>query len=497
MASLDLEQLLKSLHLLDRKIFCDRELPICRNCVRANRLCGGYGTRLSWPREHDKRRGVVAYTTVKFPVAPRIGRQFINTSSWDIELHDHLAAAGPILVQGGESILQFKLPLLDKAALQPYALANHREAQLFEYFKSVAFHTLAVVDDADRAGGIRSLLLRMALSENTYGASAVRHSVLALASLHRSGLNTQARQLKYAAVNALRKSAEQGIGTTEGQQHIAAGMILCSFELLLPSDTSFQWPLYVCGSKMVMQGVFSTTPKCEGDLSTLIEWLFYHDVFADFSLRHWNLCDRERLFRCRHKIFAFLRANNDSHDQIMGTLGCSYEMLELVSQIFTQTLRPEEAGYHRDDYNNSLAELETRVINIRQQDAAATIFGRPDPLKKTHAENVAELYRFASLIYLERLSKNFSGLSAKVDAWVDEAFRVVAELDTCERPFPLFIVACEAKTDERRDMVFELLDRTAAENRSRPLDRVKRMLEVLWVQDDLVIGEDLDYAKKR
>jgi hypothetical protein len=81
---------------LDRKIRCDRGLPICSNCVRSKRDCRGYGIRLSWPAESDEKRFVV----VK-PVSERRRSQiprssnvsFINASFWDMEMHSRLSTS--------------------------------------------------------------------------------------------------------------------------------------------------------------------------------------------------------------------------------------------------------------------------------------------------------------------------------------------------------------------------------------------------------------------
>lgn len=43
----------------DRKVRCDLRLPTCSNCSHAKRQCLGYGFRLAWPRNGDKRRMLV------------------------------------------------------------------------------------------------------------------------------------------------------------------------------------------------------------------------------------------------------------------------------------------------------------------------------------------------------------------------------------------------------------------------------------------------------
>lgn len=80
-----------------------------------------------------------------------------------------------------------------------------------------------------------TMLIRMALVNNSPSSAAVLRSLLALSSLHRSGLQTQAAELKIAALNALGAASTREIGTMETIQHVAAGMLLCSFEVCIVS----------------------------------------------------------------------------------------------------------------------------------------------------------------------------------------------------------------------------------------------------------------------
>jgi hypothetical protein len=103
--------------------------------------------------------------------------------------------------------------------------------------EATAFSSLATIS-ADVAG-LRDILVRMAFMNNSIISRAVLHAILALASLHRDGLHLQAVQHKTAAVGALAISAKNGVYTAaEAAQHVAANMLLCSFEVNSP-------PLYM------------------------------------------------------------------------------------------------------------------------------------------------------------------------------------------------------------------------------------------------------------
>jgi hypothetical protein len=87
----------------------------------------------------------------------------------------------------------------------------------------------------------------MALVQDTPSAAAVLRSLLALSSLHRSGLHSQAAELKIGALKALGAASNGEIGTMEKMQHIAAGMLLCSlrFVSLVSSPVLEQRLIYV------------------------------------------------------------------------------------------------------------------------------------------------------------------------------------------------------------------------------------------------------------
>ena len=73
--------------------------------------------------------------------------------------------------------------------------------------------------------------MRLALAGSTPSADAVLNSLLALSSLHRFGVQTQAFRLKIATIKALASATTCNLTAREIIQHAAAGMLLCSFEV--------------------------------------------------------------------------------------------------------------------------------------------------------------------------------------------------------------------------------------------------------------------------
>lgn len=75
------------------------------------------------------------------------------------------------------------------------------------------------------------LLLCLARSNNCAASVAVQRALLAVSCLFQVGPGLQAEQLKLSAIYALRASAETGVSADNAPQHVAAGMLLCLFEV--------------------------------------------------------------------------------------------------------------------------------------------------------------------------------------------------------------------------------------------------------------------------
>ncbi|KAI1865764.1 hypothetical protein JX265_008087 [Neoarthrinium moseri] len=107
-----------------------------------------------------------------------------------------------------------------------------------------------------------------------------------------------------------------------------------------------------------------------------------------------------------------------------------------------------------------------------------------------------KLYQIATLLYLERASKNFSGQSDTTRVLADTGFSILAEQLDCYAALPILIIGLEARTDQQRIIVLDLIEKSLAKFRSRSLEGVQRMVQTAWIQDDLETDKDLDYVTK-
>lgn len=74
-------------------------------------------------------------------------------------------------------------------------------------------------------------LLRIALSEVSHAGKALQHALLAFSAQYRYGPVFRAEELKISALRALSLSATEGMSAHKAVQHVAAGMVLCMFEV--------------------------------------------------------------------------------------------------------------------------------------------------------------------------------------------------------------------------------------------------------------------------
>jgi hypothetical protein len=102
------------------------------------------------------------------------------------------------------------------------------------------------------------------------------------------------------------------------------------------------------------------------------------------------------------------------------------------------------------------------------------------------ATDVIELYQIAAMIYLARISESVSGNPRNIQPLLDDAFGILCRTPTCEHQLPLLILGYEARADEQRIMILDLVRRTEKNKYGRSLDCLRNGLEALWIQEDLV-----------
>ncbi|KAI1187216.1 fungal-specific transcription factor domain-containing protein [Nemania serpens] len=483
---------------LARKVPCDQGKPACWRCTQAGRDCEGYGLRLSWPRDNDKRRAirVTVPMTGKWTRQRTSRGQFINATFQDIELFRYLMVPGvsnPPSAGGRPS---------PKLWSQPRSDVTHME--LVYYFRDAAHRSLATFSPTTTP--MRDVILYMIFSRDTVSRRALFHALLAFSSLHRSGLHRATMLFKVAALEALSASAKEAAQSpVEAAQHVAACMILCAFEILLPSENSGEWLWHIRGAMEVIQHAQLGTQSDSIGTSNMIDWVYYHDSLSRFTLYHW-----------RHKSLA---AEPAAPAQItpypplltgerppLPLQSPTHGIFNVLSEICSVLLDPSDPRSHEASYKERLRALEWKVDNL----PSAPITSSPSPSSFSSPsfsnydyedddtpDYTINLYKAATRIYLSRATQN--PLLAPVDLtpFLSPLFAgPVQTCHYCRHFFPLLIIACEARGEDQRAAILNLVDRTEERGYVRTMAAFRAQVCAFWTLRDLVDDEELllDYT---
>ncbi|KAI0869826.1 fungal-specific transcription factor domain-containing protein [Hypoxylon argillaceum] len=464
-----------------RKVQCDQGMPACRRCTQARRECEGYGLRLSWPRDNDKKRSVRATvlmtSTQSWTRTRHKGRNlFINATFQDIELFRHLT------LQDVQKAPKLGTPS-PKLWRQPRSEVPHTE--LIYYFRDAAHTSLATFSPT--TSHIRDVIMQMTFAHDTMSRRALFNAMLAFSSLHRSGLHRQAMLFKVAALEALSASAKEvSQGSVEATQHVAACMILCAFEILLPSESSGEWLCYIRGAMDIVQRAQLGNQLHSCRNSKLVDWVYYHDSMSRFTLYHW-----------RHKSLAIETKDTaiTPVPQIAQYVPLAEErtapplqlpahgILNLLSEICSVLLDPSDPRSHTVPYLTQLRALEYRVSHIPPLSPQPP--SSPPDRARADLEFTVQLYQIATRVYLARATQDPHAPPADLDALIDAAFAGPISDCYCKHFFPLLILACEARGDVHRAAILNLIERTEAKGYVRSMRTFRAQVEAFWVQRDL------------
>lgn len=170
-----------------------------------------------------------------------------------------------------------------------------------------------------------------------------------------------------------------------------------------------------------------------------------------------------------------------------------------MADIFENLVDSSHPKYHDEAYRKELVGLERTlesILNGKYGPETCRQEFKELVTTKDHDYAALEMYRLASLIYLERASRNFSGTSDKIDHWLSLAFNLLQLPLRMKHSFPMFIIGCEARTDEKRIIILDSIDKSQAFRPTAAMAIVRDMLQSAWALKDLETDRELDYITK-
>ncbi|CCF32252.1 hypothetical protein CH063_00776 [Colletotrichum higginsianum] len=474
---------------IDRKISCDRRYPQCSSCVRSNRACQGYGLRLSWPRDDDRKRLIISRNQSPMKNGRRNdfssgSFHMINATTWDIEIHHHLASP------------HGALPALRYSLSWSVSGLSATERDLFQFFEQKIAFKLSSFSNQP----LGQTLLRLASLDGSAASVALRRALMAVSSQYRYGSGLRAEELKLSAIHALSASAAGGIQSQSAVQHVAAGMVLCMFETQKSSSSSNQWLCYLYSAWRVIEGVSLETFGRVAEGPIMLEWAYYHEVMARFSLRHWRYPEIVMPGRpvCPSESKTYLPGDGDWWYTATGIIQWQrpmehqqmFEPLHLLSEVAAEVLPSTDPASHTEKYKGRIAQLKRRARDLEVP--------TPSDPRIQRAAAKAEVFRASTLVYLSRATNSDLIRPSELCLLVDRSLSLMQHMSPCERPLPLLILGCEARTDVERLRVLDLVSSTENTPPDRELHYIRILLHALWTQDDLHAEDNVepDYMEK-
>ncbi|KAF5569494.1 zinc-finger transcription factor [Fusarium phyllophilum] len=321
---------------------------------------------------------------------------------------------------------------------------------------------------------------------NSTSSSALLHAMLAYSSLQHHGLSETALKFKVQALHLLSTSAKDGeLSSVNASQHVAASMLLGSFETLRPSESSGEWLWHIWGAVDVIQATQLSDHSSENETYALVDWVNYHHTLSRFSTQHWRhkaLAQKtfgnpiQRFGRVTTPQLSIYKPNHHSIDP-------TSSIMSLLSEACDIVIDPKDPKSHSPEYRNSLQRLEAQVDEL---------IASPIPNSLNPESAVAlELYRVATRIYIARASQSPFEAPALLDSLIDALFDGPVASCTCIHFFPLLILACESRRDDQRVAILNLIDRTQRDARVRSMKAVTNAIQAIWVQQDLHADDEV------
>ncbi|KAF4419960.1 hypothetical protein FACUT_11401 [Fusarium acutatum] len=246
-------------------------------------------------------------------------------------------------------------------------------------------------------------------------------------------------------------------------------MMLCVYDVF--DREEHNWHIHLNGAKEIIGRGCTDTPDSSSEF--LLTWWLYHVVLAAFNHPSWRLNESPGSVST-----SALCAFSDDKSLIVGSLGCSVEVLEIIDKINMMRLQSTH-----NCLSTSLlqrCDLATRLYNLRQLLAPIEC---SDGLRSHRILAIAELYRLATLLYLQRVHPIAEDDFTR-SVYVQQALGVLKSLDVATSPWPVFIIACEVDEQDRVS-ILHTLDRMDSVRSIGNIKVLRDVIESVWKQQDL------------
>ncbi|KAF3040747.1 hypothetical protein E8E12_008790 [Didymella heteroderae] len=339
----------------------------------------------------------------------------------------------------------------------------------------------------DESNGFRLALIPMALSSTDLSARSILYTTLAIACYH-LGRPQQALKHKFRAIRDLSDSfatlSIQDADFATKTRHFAASMMLCVYGVFDESDTA--WHMHLEGAK----SIFNTIPeivRSSPGFDFLKPWFQYHYILSQYTYPSQPT-----------DLTIQLPDITADKSRIVGVLGCSSEVLELISCV--NQLRGHERLADSTSPARSrtlspiarhleiVADLEKRLLNLQQK-----LVLRPGSttgiIDNARITFTAELYRIAATLYLYQVTHATVTPTVDPQDLLRKGLNILWEMKICSSPWPLFILACSVSDDADRIRILNLMERSGSSRRIGNYSIIIALVKAVWKRQDLIADE--------
>ncbi|KAL7941451.1 fungal-specific transcription factor domain-containing protein [Trichoderma barbatum] len=468
-----------------RKKKCDQGLPICGHCSRLNLVC-----------KHEKPRQLSS------------SRSDGVEDSGGFQAHPHWGSHKPILSQGGHISEVMRLTKISEPLdlVRPdddvdYDWSSSRRAMMRYYTSTLAIMLSATAEN----NCFLSVLLPMAFDcpalLDAMAAWSSAHLALRDPSFHDTSLQYRGRVLANLST-ALQDDS------LSGEMCLAVAMAMCSMETISDA-TSSSWAHHLSGAAAALRskssetqiGPFQTPRSVLSDYwlkSVERKWLVrnfaYHDILMSVSL------DRRPLITGDY----WMSADDAMADPYFAFAS---KIMLLISEISVLNADCAESksslcgNWNLDEGDSTLIlgevplDSNCYVLLERAHDIAIGLreWECPAFSANTPLAFLSETYRSASLIYLDRVIRQYfpqraaeilpEGIWVYIESVCDVAQKVPeGSLAECSLLFPLFIAGGEAKDATHIERIRNRLYTMNKWRQFRNVNACREVLEDVWKQ---------------
>ena len=251
--------------------------------------------------------------------------------------------------------------------------------------------------------------------------------------------------------------------------------------------------MYLCGVKRIIDAALMQCDITDGEYAMLIDWVYFHEVLAGFSIVHWGQKTPANSFCYEQPKSKLIHIRPELLAEQQAAYWRTNEIFESISSI-SRLLLASGSNLTHMERSMLVNRVEERLLSFKPRPLIVRQIGSWDV--ETKASIILELYRLAALIYLNRAFIGYHGGEEQHRKLVDEATLYLAHVRPHEVPWALFIIGCEARTDEERKNMLQFFPENHVAPFINKLNWMRQMVEASWIYDDLHYDQHLGYFSK-